>query len=369
MAPFAACDSVRHVCVQCTTTQAAACTGSSPVCSNDDHCRGCALHAECLVSNVCRPDGACESAVDVAYASSTQGTDNAPCTMTMPCRTISRALAIGRAVVKLQGNFDESVTINNQSVMILADPGTTLTRTGGGTIVSIQGSSSVTIRDLTIAGTSTTTGVSVMSGAPVVMLDHVAMSGHGGSAIDVTGGMLRLSRSVLSNNSGGGISLSMAQFDIENNFIVKNGSTQSSVGGILFDRIAPGQTILAFNTIVANQIQSFEAAGITCIGSGQNVTFSNNLIYNNAAAGGGPQVIGNNCLWTYSDIGPDGLVSGQGNLNVDPQFVDASNVHLRAGSPVIDKADPSATLGVDIDGDIRPQGNVRDIGADEYKAP
>lgn len=39
--------------------------------------------------------------------------------------------------------------------------------------------------------------------------------------------------------------------------------------------------------------------------------------------------------------------------------------HLKTASPVKDLADPSATLPVDIDGDTRPQGPRRDMGADE----
>jgi len=68
----------------------------------------------------------------------------------------------------------------------------------------------------------------------------------------------------------------------------------------------------------------------------------------------------------YSDVGPQ-AVSGTGNINVDPQFVDAAsrNVHLMTASPAKDVADSAATLAVDIDGDLRPQGTARDMGADE----
>ncbi|MGD8590581.1 MAG: choice-of-anchor Q domain-containing protein, partial [Chromatiales bacterium] len=47
--------------------------------------------------------------------------------------------------------------------------------------------------------------------------------------------------------------------------------------------------------------------------------------------------------------------------------------HLDVGSPAIDVADAQAStdytaeLGVDFDGDLRPQGNGFDIGADEVK--
>ena len=101
----------------------------------------------------------------------------------------------------------------------------------------------------------------------------------------------------------------------------------------------------------------------------QDVTFSNNIVYGNIVAGGGTQVGGTHCLWSYSDIGPgSSMIPGPGNVNVDPMFTPNGSFHLQAGSQVIDRADPGATVDIDFDGDSRPQGMRRDIGADEYKA-
>jgi hypothetical protein len=72
----------------------------------------------------------------------------------------------------------------------------------------------------------------------------------------------------------------------------------------------------------------------------------------------------------YSD-GFAGTVAllGAGNLLVDPLVVDVlhGDLHLRAASPVRNAADPAATLADDIDGDARPQGAGRDMGADEIQ--
>jgi hypothetical protein len=111
---------------------------------------------------------------------------------------------------------------------------------------------------------------------------------------------------------------------------------------------------------------------VTCAVIGTAVTFSDNIVFGNQVSGAGTQVGGAMCSWTYSDIsdsgGSAGSVAGTGNIDLDPLFVSAAtgNYHISVGSPCIDAADPAATLDVDFDGDMRPIGSGRDIGADEY---
>ena len=50
---------------------------------------------------------------------------------------------------------------------------------------------------------------------------------------------------------------------------------------------------------------------------------------------------------------------------MNPVAGNQGDYHLQSSSPCIDAADPAATLDVDIDGDIRPQGAAHDMGADE----
>ncbi|MEP6866455.1 MAG: choice-of-anchor Q domain-containing protein [Deltaproteobacteria bacterium] len=47
-------------------------------------------------------------------------------------------------------------------------------------------------------------------------------------------------------------------------------------------------------------------------------------------------------------------------------FVAADDDHITFQSGARDKADPAATLDFDFDGDHRPHGAARDIGADEH---
>jgi len=150
--------------------------------------------------------------------------------------------------------------------------------------------------------------------------------------------------------------------------IVKNGGPNGS-GGVFIGMIPAaiaGRRVFAFNTVSQNSGQFGMVSGVVCDQTiGVPLAMTSNIVVNNA---GPAQVSGTACSWTYSDITP-GSVSGAGNLSVDPLFVDPvhNNFHLQLASPARDAADPAATLAVDIDGDTRPQGAGRDMGADEIK--
>ena len=201
--------SLRKAGVQCTATEASACSGTLPVCGTDDRCRGCISHAECPSSAACLPDGSCASAADVAYvAPGPAGTDNATCSIEAPCTTVAKALATGRRYLKLQGTTDEAVTIKDQAVIVLADPGASLTRTSNGNILVIDGTSDVQISDLTINGASGSgAGISLPSGgSQSLTLRRVTMSGNNGTggAFTASGGAVSIYQSTISSNSGTG---------------------------------------------------------------------------------------------------------------------------------------------------------------------
>lgn len=374
-APTAVCELTTHACVQCTAAEPAACTNTTPVCGANDACRGCVAHSECP-SNVCLPDGSCGTDSNVAYVDPT-GTDNTSCTKVSPCTKVAKALATARPFVKFAGTTDEAVAVNSaRNVTFLAAPGAVLTRsTGAGAIITVSDdNTNLQVFDLSIKNAPNNPsgfGLAIpsASGAPSVSLTRVTLSNNPGGGISASGGTLTVTQSKISVNAGGGISILGAQFTITNNFIVGNGSGGSFYGGIQLNNISSAGTHkIDFNTITANTGGNGTYTGISCPSIIGTLTFSNDIIYGNTISGAGAQVGGAGCSCAYSDVGPTSF-TGTGNINADPLFVNAAagDFHITANSPCKDAADPAATLNVDFDGDSRPQGSGRDIGADEYK--
>lgn len=362
-------------CVQCLAPdQTSACGGATPVCAPDHSCRVCTAHAQCA-SLACLPDGSCGDDTTVAYVDPT-GSDNASCTKAMTCTLVSKALATNRPYLKFTGTTDEAVTVDNGRVVtFLAEPGAKLTRTTGtGAILTVRDNgTSLAIYDLSISNApNNPSGIGVVlpaaAGAPTVTLARATVANNPGGGISSSGGMVTVSQSTISGNQGGGISISGAQFDLTNNFIVGNGGTGTVFGGVHFDGTNTGTRRFEFNTVTENIGMAGFTVGVVCTLVGQPVTFSSNVVYDNQVGGGRTQVSGTNCSWTYSDIGPD-TVAGTGNINVPPIFADPmrSDFHLQLASPARDAADPASSLSVDIDGDLRPQGAARDMGADEIR--
>jgi hypothetical protein len=372
MAPTPVCDLAGSMmCVQCIAPdQTAACTGTTPICGADHACRPCSEHRDCSMSNACLPDGACAPSEQVAYVDPVNG-NGSTCSLALPCKQVTEALKKKLQFVKLTGTISEFVQITDQTVTLLADPGTQLTRATAGVILAIDGASVVQIIDLAIANGLGSTGIGISlppGNSASLSLLRVTVEKNAGGGISATGGSLTISRSTIAGNTQNGISVSGSEFDITNSVIVGNGGASTPFGGVRFDQTNNGMRRFDFNTITGNVAIDGSAVGVLCTLVTTPVTFRNNIVYANQIGGTRTQVGGANCNWAFSDIGPD-AVSGTQNINADPLFVNPAqgDFHLQSMSPAKDKADPGGARSFDIDGDARPQGSGFDIGADEVK--
>ena len=392
------------VCVQCTTAEPSACMGAAPACVSNT-CQECTEHVQCA-SNACLPDGTCGNDMSVAYVEPMPvGNDNSACSKEAPCATVMMALSTGRPYVKFHGTTDEAVSIKGGRVVtFLADSGAKLTRSNGnGAILTVQDNgTSLRVYDLTIANapndpsgigcvaptagaalafTRVTIsnnpggGISVSGGALTVLQSTLSgNAGTAGTAISASGGMLTVSRSTIVNNPGGGISVTGATsvFDISDTFIVYNGRAlgqPSDVGGAALTANMSGSKF-EWNTVAFNESNGLTfRGGSSC--NGPMVAASGNLIYHNTE----PDGLGGTKTDATTQRNAIGCQFGNslaiptdaGNVGFKSPIVTPFDFHLTSASPatIIDAG--GACSSIDYDGDMRPVGAACDLGADEYR--
>jgi hypothetical protein len=336
------------------------------------------------------------------YVDGASGQDTETCgAQATPCRTIGHTLA-GRArwgatLHIAAGVYPENLTIDNLAVTLrggytrtpegwLPHTGETIINGGGvERAVLVHGGSDVVLEELTLTGGRAPehacwgAGLSVTNGHAtlrrVIVRDNVARCTSGQSGGGAGGGLD-------ANNDEGPASLRVEDSLILRNQAGDHGSAlntwQTTVAITNVVVAGNGRHVLALNET------TFRAVNITVVGNDHSghalldfnqpstITLLNSIVWNSGGitcgAGGGV------CDFTYSDL--QGGWPGAGNLNVNPQFVDAANgnYRLRWGSPAIDAGTNSGAPPFDLEGVARPQdGNfdgirVADMGAYE-RAP
>jgi hypothetical protein len=278
-----------------------------------------------------------------------------------------------RFAIKLSpGTYQGAISIGDNQRMEIHGDNADLTRGEVGPILQARGSATLTVLGLRIHDAfGVPEGIGVYcteanGNMPTVVLHRVTVDRNTFHGIEANRCELHVERSVIDNNPSGGIVVVGGKFELTNNLIIRNGGSSNALGGVYLDTIEAAGNILDFNTIADNSaIQSIPAAGVTCTGSLGTMIFSNNIVFSNLKLPGQRDVQGV-CVWRYSNI--EGGAPGIGNLDAAPLFARLGadpDFHITPESPCVDAADPAASLDVDIDGDARPRGAARDMGADE----
>lgn len=382
-APFC---SAANACVVCLdSTQ---CPSAAPVCAANA-CRGCVVGSECQ-GDVCETsDGTCPTETDIAFASPT-GLDAAPCTKTDQC-SIKHAFDVvtpTRKYVKLAtGSYSASIVIANKKVVLDGFGASVTPGTGTGFDVEAQGS--LTLRGVSVI--STTSRAPVVCGTPTsaLSLDQVLLDSSQQAAIGALGCALDISRSKIhvrdkdvppllatdaakvnvdrSTFDGGGGLIAAGTNTVLHmtNSIVSNQATAFSTRA--FTGPETGSIFVSFSTVVNSPITCPMVGN--CLTSG--LCLSDMIAVNLGAGAPIDSVIpGNGCRVNFSALFPQtNLVNGANNVFMNPLLVDPANgdFHLKAGSPALDAADPTAANATDFDGAARPQNGRSDMGAFERK--
>lgn len=206
-------------------------------------------------------------------------------------------------------------------------------------------------------GGGTGSGVAAINGAELHLFDS-RIRRSSCSGVDCAGAHCELRRNLIRNNDGG-VQIQGSDFILVNNIVANNGTNQSSFGGILIDAVGADPALVLNNTVADNLGQGGSNAlgGVHCT---SNATVVNTILWNNA----GHEVDGS-CAVRHSIVNEAGFAGVDGNLEDDPLL--DGNWMLTAGSPAIDAGDDTTVTPptVDIEGDVRPQGDGIDIGADE----
>lgn len=358
------CDPVSRACVECVTSTD--CTSlDSPICDDGGTCIGCTADAQCATGVCDEGVGSCVAEADIIYVSRTGGGGTA-CTMGSPCATIANgvaAITATRRYMKISAEeYTESVVLDGRDVTIIA-PGTGLQPGGiNQAALLVLNDSTVRVEGMRLhdgGGGTSADGLrcaAPVGGTPSVTLIGTRIERNGNFGVDAIACDIRIDASVIADNPGGGVSIVMGSFDIINTYITGNGAN-TAFGGVKLDANA-ATSRFEFNTVAGNLAGGGFAQALIC-SSVQNQRIANNILWGASA----DQVSATNCDLEFN-LSNEGL-SGQGNITASPVFVSSTNFHLMPGSEGIDDADPSADVRVDADGDIRPQGGRKDIGADE----
>lgn len=196
------------------------------------------------------------------------------------------------------------------------------------------------VTNSTVSG-NTSDGVYASTFGPATVAGST-ISGNGGKGVNANGGAATITSSTVYGNASDGLYVGVhGKTTIANSTICGNG------GSGLYSNYG---LVTLINTIVA-----FNAAsGLKGTSTSFTAGTSHNDVYAN--------VTGN-----YAGFTPP---AGQGNLSLDPLFIDAAtgNYRLQGGSPCIDAGDDNAVTAGETDADGKPRiiGLHVDIGAYEY---
>lgn len=338
----------------------------------------CTAHAQCA-SGACAVDGACVDPSDVSFIDAFADELNSLCTRDQPCKTIDKAISVvdHHYLVLLSDSYTSTTALQipNDHWLIGGHPSapTRLRRTTAGPIVLADTAApipttSLTLENVDIAGAVTQaaddddfgTGILCKTADLPVALRVIDSHIHGnaGSGIELARCRAEVARTRLDTNGVDNITATVSTLDLDRSILADGGAdglhvttSAFSVTNSVFDHNARAGITTFSQTGVESRIAFDDfldngTFGVACVSGGS---------VDSSIFAGNAQGAVDNCSTPDQLVGAD-----RASLHL------AADYHLEPGSPAID-ATHTATVDHDLDGDPRPIGTARDIGADEFK--
>jgi hypothetical protein len=226
------------VCVQCTEANAVACEGQTPICGDDNACRGCVEHSECSDS-ACHLDGAdvggCFDEADVEMIANTAALTSA----------LSGLGAGDQAVFILaSGTYAATLDIGGGAEVAVLGQGNPVLAGDGSRAVDVFSSGIVYLAAVEVVNGS---GDGVACSGTSVWLDDSEVRNNAQVGLDVSGGCAaHLRRSIIRVNNGGGLVVNGAALHVQNSAVSSNFGSSPGV------QILNSTLEMTYSTLVGN---------------------------------------------------------------------------------------------------------------------
>jgi hypothetical protein len=285
--------------------------------------------------------------------------------------------------------------VNGGATLILSN---TLTDNYGAGFVGFPGGASGYGGGMAISGSLSIVQDNWIAGNSGTNADNL---GAGGGVYGFRGALQIADNTIVENRAtlgdwgfGGGLYLEEMSPTVDANLVLDNVAAAGAHGRGGGVRLAWCPAFTLTNNIVARNAASELGSGVGVAGNSSGILVFNTLAENHGGAGSGVDVRSNSDVWLYNNIIANhttGILNAdpagssveakytlyEANatdysaavLDVDPVAGPAAllaDYHLSPASGAIDQATGSTGVARDVDGDPRPVGGARDVGADEY---